>query len=873
MKQTGEKRILRSDYKEPNFLIPQIDLTFNLHDSSTMVTNMMEIIRNGHGSDPLVLNGEKLKLLSVEIDGRTMDASEYDATEASLVITDVPDRFTLKLATEINPRDNQALEGLYKSGKVFCTQNEPEGFRKITFFIDRPDVMSRFTTKIIGDSKSCPVLLANGNLVEEVSLGDGRHWVKWEDPFPKPAYLFALVAGDLGLVRDSFTTMSGRTVDLRIYCDPGNESRCYHAMESLKKAMKWDEERFGLEYDLDIYMIVAVDTFNMGAMENKGLNVFNSHYVLANPETATDTNYLGIESVIAHEYFHNWTGNRVTLRDWFQLTLKEGLTVFRDQEFSSDIQSRPVQRILDVNGLRTVQFTEDAGPNAHPIRPDSYLEINNFYTATVYEKGAEVIRMIHTILGEEGFQKGMWRYFELHDGHAVTCDDFVHAMESATDTDLAQFRLWYSRAGTPVLAIETGYDQEKRQYAITVRQDIPREQNREDTGPMHMPLAVGLLDARGRDMLGEDGTVVLQIREREERFVFEGINEKPVPSLNRNFSAPVRIDYAWSHEELKLLFMRDSDAFNRWDAGQVVTRGILKDYVTAIQRGVSCSMNEDIAPVFGAIIDDEAMDKNFKALMLELPYESILVQEYSPVDFNAIHEARNCLRREMGCSFRDGFHRMFMSLEGKGEFSLSMEAMGKRALRLRALDYLVETGEDEFLALCHDLYEKAGNMTDALGALSLLAGTDNSYRDRALTHFYEKWKHDQVVITKWFSVQSLSGLPGTLERVKELEADPAYDIKVPNLVRSVVGAFTQNLVNFHHESGSGYVYAADRIMEIDAFNPSISSMLAKAFKLYPRVDAGRKEHMKRQLERIADLGDLSKNTREIVEKTLENSSS
>jgi aminopeptidase N len=673
------------------------------------------------------------------------------------------------------------------------------------------------------------------------------------------------------MISDTYVTKSGRSVDCRVYCDRGNEDRCRHALASLKKAMKWDEDRFGLEYDLDIYMIVAVDSFNMGAMENKGLNIFNSKYVLASEDTATDDDYMNIEAVVAHEYFHNWTGNRVTLRDWFQLTLKEGLTVFRDQEFTSDLPSRSVKRIDDANDLRAIQFIEDSGPNAHPVRPDSYMEINNFYTVTVYEKGAEVIRMIQTLLGREGFRKGMDRYFELHDGRAVTCDDFLEAMESASGADLSHFRLWYGQAGTPELEISSEYDAAEKKYRLHVSQNLSATPGQTEKKPLHIPLVLGLLDSDGRDMtLNDEGdrTVLLHIHNEKEDFIFSNITEEPCPSLNRNFSAPVKIRHPYSGSQLAFLFAHDSDDFNRWDSGQAVARSMHRIYMEETGSGFSGRPDRSLMDSYGSVIMDRSMDFNIKALALTLPSEEVLAQEYNPVDFDALHDARERLQRDLALRFENELLELYYSLGEKGPYSFETASVGRRRLRLCLLAHLVSTGRDEHAALCHELYASAGNMTEKMGALRMLAGIESLRRDEALRDFYERWKGDQRVITKWLSVQALSPLRGRLDEVIRLEKDGVFDIRIPNLVRALIGAFSQNLVNFNDITGRGYAYVADKIIEIDAFNPSISSLLARSFKLYPRTDSLRRGLIEKELKRIMGAGGLSKNTHEIVANTL-----
>ncbi len=865
--------IYRKDYKKPDYLIPEVKLTFQLHDTETKVKAEMHVIYNGDGNKrpPLVLNAEKIDLFNLEIDGETVSKQYFSQDEEFVTIESVPADFKLTVENRINPEANRALEGLYKSGGIFCTQNEPEGFRRIIPFIDRPDVMSIYTTTIIALKEECPVMLSNGNPSDEKDLDDGRHSITWKDPYPKPSYLFALVAGDLGVIEDKFVTMNGREIDLRIYCDPGNEPRCIHAMESLKKAMKWDEERFGLEYDLDIYMIVAVDAFNMGAMENKGLNIFNSHYVLADSKSATDADFMGIESVIGHEYFHNWTGNRVTCRDWFQLTLKEGLTVFRDQEFSRDMQSGSVKRIEDVINLRARQFVEDAGPMAHPIRPDSYMEINNFYTMTVYEKGAEVIRMIHTILGEELFQKGMKRYFEKHDGQAVTCDDFVNAMQEASGVDFTHFGLWYEQAGTPVVKILTDYNETEKMLKISASQKIPDTPGQENKKPVHIPLALGLLGGNGEDILKTDdgNTLMINLKENEQEFIIPDVNEKPVLSINRNFSAPVNILSEQSIEDRLFLFANDSDDFNRWDAGQEVSRFYLKQIVDDIQNRREVKIDSQFLEAFGSIIADESLDPAFKSLALMLPPESILEQDYIPIDFNAIHHGRNILKKAIASSYSEDFLRIYYENRDEVTGETSRQAIGRRELVRICMSYLAETREKEMNDLCYNHFLKAGNMTDAMGALSALNNHQSWEREQALRKFYDAWKKNLLVMTKWLSLEASSPVKNTVDRVRTLETDPVFKITIPNLVRALVGSFCRNSVHFHNLEGTGYRYVADKIIEIDGFNPSIASSLAGAFRLFPKVDEQRKELIKAQLERILSVKNISKNTYEIVYKTLQ----
>ncbi len=861
------KTIFLKDYKVSDYLISDIHLTFELDDTRTKVATKLNIHRHPEatGAAPLVLNGEELEFVSAAVNGKALAAGDYKLEGDTLTIADVPEKFTLEIENYINPLANKALDGLYKSGMIFCTQNEPEGFRRITYYIDRPDVMAKFTTKIIADKKKYPVLLSNGNPIGEGDLDNGRHWVEWEDPFVKPCYLYALVAGDLGMVRDSFTTKSGRKIDLRIYVDKGNESKCDHAMTSLIKSMKWDEEKFGLEYDLDIFMIVAVDAFNMGAMENKGLNIFNSAYVLASAATATDGNFLGIESVVGHEYFHNWTGNRVTCRDWFQLTLKEGLTVFRDQEFSADLNARAVNRISDVKGLRAAQFVEDAGPTSHPIKPDSYIEINNFYTATVYEKGAEVIRMIHTLLGADGFRKGMDKYFELFDGQAVTTEDFVHAMSVANNNfDFSQFKLWYSQSGTPRVEARGKFDEASKTYELTLTQSCPATPGQPSKKPFHMPIRLGLVGKNGNDLVD----TMVELKSETQTFKFDGVNEKPVLSVNRGFSAPIVLDVDLSDDELAFLMGHDSDDFNRYEAGQMLGEKVLLGLIADKLAGRELRMNEAYAKAFGILLNDSKVDAAFKSLALTLPAEGNLHQKQEVIEVAATHEVREWFMKELTKRYQADFTKLYNSLAPKGEFSLDPKAMGERALRNTALGYLVSLGSEEMVKLATTQFETATNMTAEIAALSLLCDTEGAAKDEALSKFYNKWKDQTLVMQKWLMIQASSSLSDTLSRVKKLEGDAVYDKSVPNLVRSLIGSFARNPVLFHSADGSGYQFVADRILDIDKLNPQMAAGLARAFKDYKRLPASAQSLMKPELARILDEERLSKNCYEIVSKTL-----
>ena len=896
------------DYQPPDYLISKVILHFDLDETKTQVRSGLTVSRRDSSASrapDLVLNGEQLKLLSVRLNGKPLDSKNYILTEETLTISNPPNEFTLEIENEINPSENHALEGLYLNKDVFCTQNEPEGFRKITYFLDRPDVMAKYRTTIMADQKKYPVLLSNGNPIEKGNLPNGRHFVTWGDPFAKPSYLFALVAGNLGVVKDRHTTHSGRMIDLSIYVDLGNESKCSYAMECLKRAMEWDEETFGLECDLNTYMIVAVDAFNMGAMENKGLNIFNSQYILADPKTATDANYEAIESVIGHEYFHNWTGNRVTCRDWFQITLKEGLTIFRDQEFSADMNSRPVKRITDVRLLRDHQFVEDASPNAHPIRPESYLEINNFYTVTVYEKGSEVIRMIETLIGKEIFQRGITKYFELFDGKAVTTDDFVCAMELASGRDLTQFKSWYSQAGTPICQISMDYDQAKKKVTLTVRQKPPKLATniqsqlslrglaaqqpgrsnleseiasarlladksgaslpRNDEMLFYFPLSVGFLDASGKEILK---TQVLAISKSEETFEFSGIQAKPIPSLLRNFSAPVQLEYDYSTDELLLLFCHDTDAFNRYEAGQKILTSALEQLISAHQKGESLQADKKAVEAFGLLLADEAIDLTFKTECLVLPSLVALTERMEVCDFEAAFKAREFLKREIANKHESLFKALYHKHHDPGVYRMDSVSIGKRTIKNLALGYLLMLGKDEYLAAAIKQFEQANNMTDEICALSLLCDQPEQARAQALQVFCDRWSNNPLVMNKWFAVQAASKLPNVLEEVKKLEQHSSYDSKNPNKIRALIGAFTSNLIRFHNCSGEGYRFVADKILEVDTFNSIVASRLADAFKKFRKLDEARKTIMTKELERILSQKNLSRGVFELVSKLL-----
>jgi len=865
------------DYQPPAFLVDTVDLKVDLRERATRVQARLALRRNpalpaGEGS-ALRLNGEQLALRSVAIDGRPLAAGEYAVDDESLTVYAVPDAFTLETEVEIVPEDNTALEGLYTSGSMYCTQCEAEGFRKITWFPDRPDVMARFTTTVAADKERYPVLLSNGNPVASGDLAGGRHFVTWQDPFPKPSYLFALVAGDLRCIEDRYTTASGREVALRIYVEPENVDKCEHAMRSLQKAMRWDEERFGREYDLDVYMIVAVNDFNMGAMENKGLNVFNAKFVLARPETATDRDFLGIEGVIAHEYFHNWTGNRITCRDWFQLSLKEGLTVFRDQEFSADMGSRGVKRIEDVRLLRAHQFAEDAGPMAHPVRPDSYIEINNFYTVTVYEKGAEVVRMQANLLGPEGFRRAMDLYFARHDGQAVTTDDFVRCMEDSSGRDLSQFRRWYSQAGTPALDVDDAYDAAARAYTLTVRQSCPPTPGQPDKQPLHIPLALGLLDGAGRDMplrlegerVAVTGTRVLEVREAEQVYRFVDVPAHPTPSLLRGFSAPVKLRYGYGDEALMFLMAHDSDGFSRWDAAQLLAQRVVLRRVGAPAEAVP----PGFVAAFRKALNDPQADRALLAEVLSLPGESYLADQMAQVDVDGIHRAREAVKSELAVALRDDLLAAHAAGTEAATYDLEPASIGRRSLANLALGYLMQRPDPAVAARCLAQYRAAHNMTDVMAALALVADSDLPERAEVLADFRTRWQHDPLVMDKWFTVQATTRHPDTLARVEALMNDPAFSIRNPNKVRSLIGAFaTGNLARFHAADGAGYAFLVDRVLELDPANPQIAARLLRALSRWRRYDPARQTLMRAQLERVAATSGLSKDVYEIAAKSL-----
>lgn len=873
------------DYAPPDFFVSRIHLHFDLHEDSAIVKTRLEIMRNGNHRRPLVLNGENLELLALSLDERALGQAEYDLDSTALRIPMAGDAATIETKVRINPGANTALEGLYRSNGAYCTQCEAEGFRKITYFIDRPDVMSRFTTTIEADAAACPVLLSNGNPVNAQTLPNGRHVATWDDPFPKPCYLFALVAGDLVGTFDKFRTRSGRDVKLGLYVRRGDEDKCEHAMQSLKQAMRWDEEDYGREYELDVFNIVAVSDFNMGAMENTGLNIFNTKYVLANRDTAVDSDFQHVEGVIGHEYFHNWTGNRITCRDWFQLSLKEGLTVFRDQQFSAAMGSAADKRIADVQALRRFQFPEDAGPTAHAVRPESYIEINNFYTPTVYEKGAEIVGMMHTLLGPERFRAGMDEYFRRHDGQAVTVEDFVAAIETGGAIDLSHFKLWYSQAGTPRVNARGVYDAAAETYTLTLKQQTDPTPGQEEKHPLLIPVALGLLGPDGEDLpLILDGentsaadaakTRVLAFDRSEQRFTFTRIPAPPVPSLLRGFSAPVKLDAGLTREELRFLLSHDGDSFNRWEAGQTLAKTVMLEQIGRVQRGEGFAAD---AAYFGALetIVEQIVSKSEKTDLILLsrllapPSENDLAQEMAIIDVDAIHEVARATRREIGRRFAAQFAAIYEGARSTGDYSLAPTEIARRAIRNLALAYLVDGSVNGAMKRAFVQFEAADNMTDRLSALVALIDTESEERSRALRSFYDRFRNDALVIDKWFSIQALSTRADTLDQVRALMHHADFTLRNPNRLRSLIGSFsTGNAVRFHERNGGGYALLSEIVTRLDRNNPQTATRLMGAFRLWRRFDERRQSLMKNALEEIARTPNLSNDLYEVTSKTL-----
>ncbi|MCM2354232.1 MAG: aminopeptidase N [Pseudobdellovibrio sp.] len=856
-------RIYLTDYKAPDFQIKDIHLYFNLHETQTVVTAKMNFAKSTAAKDLVLTGGEHVKLLSLSINGEKLAATRYQVEGETLTIKDVPSEFLLESQVEINPEANKSCEGLYLSGGIFCTQCEAESFRKITYFLDRPDVMTSYTVEIEADEKKYPHLLSNGDNISKKSLGNGRHHALWKDPFKKPSYLFALVAGDMGVITDTFKTKSGKTVKLEVYAPHGKQERCKHAMVSLQKSMQWDEERWGLEYDLNTYMIVSIDDFNMGAMENKGLNVFNSRLVLADEKSATDTDFEMIESVVGHEYFHNWTGNRVTCRNWFELSLKEGLTVFRDQEFSADMNSRPVQRIKDVDSLRTRQFTEDAGPNAHPVRPESCLAVDNFYTATIYEKGAEVIRMMQTIVGRDGFRKGMDEYFKRHDGQAVTIIDFADAIATPNKADFSQFKLWYSQAGTPNVSVSESFDQASGTLTLTLSQESELTVTEKAEGktklPFHIPLKFGLIDASGKEI--SEHNQVLHLKEKTQTWTFKGLTSRPVVSLNREFSAPVKLKWNRSNADLLHLIKFDTDAFNRRESCSKMLFDETQALIADFQNKKDLVPQTEIINALGTVLKDEAIDPQFKALILAMPSDSQLAQEQATLDPQAFFQAKLAIRK----AFANTFHTELVATYKKHN---EKNSIGDRALKNRILGFGISTEKADWIELASTQYASAKNMTDKISALSILCEVQNPATENALKDFHATWSTDSVVFNKWLSVQATSSSPMTFERVQAATKAKGYDQTNPNNMYSLHGGFAGNYLRFHTDSAETYKWYADELLRIDKVNPQVGARLAQAFTFTKKLPANLKTLAQAQVQRMLATDTLSKNARELLEKTM-----
>ena len=864
-------KIELKDYKSPAYGIDQIHLYFNLHETKTIVSSTLQFkkIKN----EPLVLNGENVKLISLELDGAKF--SEYVVNAETLTIADsyLKDSFELKIQVEVNPEENKSCAGLYLSKGIFCTQCEAESFRNITYMLDRPDVMTKYTVEIEADKTKYPQLLSNGDLISKKDLPNGRHHALWKDPFKKPSYLFALVAGDMGVIESTFTTKSGKKVKLEVFASHGKEERCKHALLSLEKAMMWDEQRFGLEYDLNQYMIVAIDDFNMGAMENKGLNVFNSKLVLADVESATDDDFEAIESVVGHEYFHNWTGNRITCRNWFELSLKEGLTVFRDQEFSADLNSRPVQRIKDVNSLRTRQFPEDAGPNAHAVRPSSCLAVDNFYTATIYEKGAEVIRMMQTLVGRAGFRRGMDEYFKRHDGQAVTINEFVAAIAEPNNIDLTQFKNWYSQAGTPEVFVTESYEPETRIYSLTLEQkcDLTLSEKQENfqKQPFHIPLLIGLIDQDGKEIKIESKDVVwnsdekpvLHLKQPKQSFKFENLNAKPILSLNREFSAPVQIRWNATTSDLIHLIKYDTDAFNKYEISQKIVFTEMRRLMSGIKKGIAAEADVDIIHSLGSVLTNPNLDSAFKALMLTLTSDATLALEETVIDAELFEKARSVIRQAMVKNYGPVMTEMYHKLQ-------SSNLASDRSLKNRILGYLFLTNAPGATELVTKQYDQSKNMTDTISALDLLCETKTEARETYLNKFFTRWSKDSVVFNKWLIAQAASGATDTFDKMQALVNQPYFDGKNPNSIYAFHGIFGKNFAAFNSNDGKTYAWFCDQILKIDKWNPQVAARLCNSFTFVKKLPTTQKEKAVAEITRVLSETTLSKNSRELLEKCI-----
>ncbi|HET8708085.1 MAG TPA: aminopeptidase N [Pseudomonadales bacterium] len=874
------KAIRLADYRQPDYWIDAIDLYINLNEDVTQVRSVLQVraneATNPNASAPLKLAGVDLVLKQVWLDQQTLSEDQYSVDAESLTLHQPKTRFELIIENEIKPQLNTSLEGLYKSKGMFCTQCEPEGFRKITYYLDRPDVMAAFSTTIEGDQTLYPILLSNGNPVARGVKENGRHWVRWEDPFKKPSYLFALVGGNLSCFEDKFITCSNREIKLQIFVEPHDLDKCEHAMESLKRAMRWDEEVYGREYDLDIYMIVAVSHFNMGAMENKGLNIFNTSCVLAKPETTTDQGFQRVEAVIAHEYFHNWSGNRVTCRDWFQLSLKEGFTVFRDEEFSADQNSRAVKRIESVTFLRTTQFAEDSGPMSHPIRPDSYIEINNFYTATVYEKGAEVVRMIHTLLGEEKFRKGTDLYFSRHDGQAATCDDFVKAMEDANSIDLTYFKRWYGQSGTPIVDVTGEYDAKAKTYRLDMRQHTPATADQKEKLPLLIPVKMGLISPNGEALpvkLSGDAEIsnekVLLLKDEQQSFLFESVPVEPTPSLLRGFSAPVKLRFAYSLEQLAFLMQHDSDGFNRWDAGQRLFTQVILTFVNEYRNKQNWRLPDVVFNAVGHLLQQESEDKAMLAMTLTLPSEAFLAEQMLPIAVAEIHEAREFVRHQLAQRFFADWEACYLTNSEQGAYSAHASAIARRSLKNVALSYMMAVANETAQTYARNQFNSAHNMTDELGALRLLVHSPLVDAQPYLQQFYQKWEREALVVDQWFACQATAPTPDVLQRVTSLMQHPAFELTNPNRVRALIANFCNgNPAQFHRADGQGYQFLADIVIQLNKLNPQIASRMLSALTRWKKYDAQRQQLQRDALTRIRAEENLSPDVFEVVSKSL-----
>ncbi|ORU92536.1 MAG: aminopeptidase N [Cycloclasticus sp. symbiont of Bathymodiolus heckerae] len=878
MSHTEQTTIYLKDYTVPEFLISHTQLHFDLSADNTIVHSCLTVKRNSaclKEQPPLVLMGEGLSLMFIAVDGEELSDEQFTINDKTLIIHQPKNEFSLEISNRINPSKNTALSGLYESKTMLCTQCEAEGFRRITWFLDRPDVMSIFSVTIEADKDKYPVLLSNGNRVEEgqeIDSDTNKHHASWYDPFPKPCYLFALVAGDLAVLEDSFITCSGREVTLEVYVEESDLDKTQHAMQSLKNSMRWDEEAFGREYDLDLYMIVAVSHFNMGAMENKGLNVFNTKFVLASKKTATDTDYENIEAVIGHEYFHNWSGNRVTCRDWFQLSLKEGFTVFRDQQFTAHQTSAAVKRIKDVNMLRTHQFAEDSGPLSHPIRPDSFVEINNFYTLTIYEKGAEIVRMLHTLLGETAFRKGCDLYFERHDGQAVTTEDFIAALEDASDTDFSQFKRWYNQAGTPIVNVSSSFNKADEVYTLTLSQHCPTSPQQNTKKAFHMPINIGLIDASGEEITlsNNQQTIVLELTEFEQSFRFENIKNEPTPSILRGFSAPVRLEHDLSMEQKNHLFQHDSDSFNRWEAGQNCFSSLIFDTVTAIQNKQHLpALPSSLIDTFSTILQTPLNDLAYQSLLLSLPTKGYLAEQRDTIDIDTLFQAYHVVKKTLASSLKDLWLENYNRHHHVGAGNNPLD-IAQRSFKNVCLDYLMALNDETINTLCIEQFNNAQNMTDQIAALGQLSHLDSAISAPFLGTFYQQWKEEDLVIDKWFTLQACSEKIGALNDVKALLKHPDFDIKTPNRIRSLISAFASgNPLHFNASDGSGYAFIADNIITVDAINPQVAARLANSLSRWKKYDNSRQVLIKAQLKRIQSHTPLSNDVLEIVTRSLD----